>query len=101
LAAVRVIPPFRLVPEGLTEEAAALPPFSWADPEIGSRHRLGGRPTFLQEARIPACSDCGEPMTFYGQLDSINDEFNLADCGLVYVFVCFDCFTAQAFVQSG
>jgi len=40
-------------------------------------------------------------MTFYGQLDSINDEFILADCGLVYVFVCFDCFSAQAFIQSG
>ena len=47
------------------------------------------------------CSNCHESMTFYGQLDSINDEFILADCGLVYVFVCFGCFTAQAFVQSG
>jgi hypothetical protein len=33
-------------------------------------------------------------MTFYGQLDSISDEFILADCGLVYIFVCFDCFSA-------
>lgn len=101
MATVRDIPPFRLVPEALTEEAAALPPFKWADAEIGSRHGLGGRPTYLQKAEIPACSTCGESMTFYGQLDSINDEFILADCGLVYVFVCFDCFTAQAFIQSG
>ena len=40
-------------------------------------------------------------MTFYGQLDSVNDEVILGDCGLVYVFVCFDCLTADAFVQSG
>jgi hypothetical protein len=97
---VRELPPFRLVPEPLSTEAAALPPFRWADPEIGSRHRLGGSPTFLQEADVPVCSSCQEAMTFYGQLDSINDEFILADCGLLYVFVCFGCFTATAFVQS-
>ena len=98
---MREIPAFRLVPEALTEEAAALPPFKWANPEVGSRHRLGGTPTYLQKAEIPACPSCGEPMISYGQLDSINDEFILADCGLVYVFVCFDCFIAEAFIQSG
>ena len=40
-------------------------------------------------------------MTFYGQLDSLNDEFCLADVGLVFVFVCFDFFEATAFIQSG
>jgi hypothetical protein len=39
-------------------------------------------------------------MTYYGQLDSIGDEITLADCGLLYVFVCFDDFTAAAVVQS-
>jgi hypothetical protein len=39
-------------------------------------------------------------MSFYGQLDSINEEFNIADCGLIYVFLCFDCFEAKAIVQS-
>lgn len=89
------------MPEALSEEAAALPPFEWADPEIGSRNKLGGAPTYLQGAEIPVCSDCRQAMTFYGQLDSTNDEFVLADCGMVYVFVCFDCFTAEAFIQSG
>ena len=28
-------------------------------------------------------------MTYYAQLDSINDEFCIADCGMIYVFVCF------------
>jgi len=39
-------------------------------------------------------------MTFYGQLDSINDEFNLADCGLIYVFVCFGCFETKSILQT-
>lgn len=63
--------------------------------------QTGRETTYLQQAETPVCSNCHESMTFYGQLDSINDEFILADCGLVYVFVCFGCFTAQAFVQSG
>ena len=40
-------------------------------------------------------------MTFYGQLDSIGDDFVLADAGVVEVFVCFDCFEAAARVSSG
>ena len=39
-------------------------------------------------------------MTFYGQLDSINDEFVIADVGVVLVFLCFDCFEAAAQVAS-
>lgn len=29
-------------------------------------------------------------MSFYAQLDSINDEFCVADVGLIQVFVCFE-----------
>lgn len=39
-------------------------------------------------------------MTFYGQLDSVGDDFALADVGVVMVFVCFDCFEAAALVDS-
>jgi hypothetical protein len=47
------IPPFKLVPEPLSPEAADLPKFKWAgrDPdgrEIGPPHKLGGEPDFLQ-----------------------------------------------------
>lgn len=97
---MRRVPAFRLVPEPLTEEAAELPGFKWADPDIGTRHRLGGEPSFLQPADHPRCDQCGEVMSFYGQLDSINDEFILADAGLVFVFVCFDCYTSKSFIQS-
>ena len=96
---MREIPPFKLVPQPLTTEAADLPPFKWAAEEIGTRHRLGGRPDFIQRPRQPKCA-CGKDMTFYAQLDSINDEFILADCGMIYVFVCSDCNETQSFMQS-
>jgi hypothetical protein len=60
------IPPFRL-PEPLSPEAAELPKFKWAgkDPdgrEIGTRHKLGGEPDFLQaSSRTPLCTDCRYP----------------------------------------
>jgi hypothetical protein len=84
----------------MSAEAEALAPFKWAPKEIGTRHRLGGEPTWVQDDQTPVCSQCHLPMTFYGQLDSINDDFNIADCGLIYVFVCFDDYEAKALVQS-
>ena len=48
----------------------------------------------------PTCPVCSDTMTFYGQLDSVNDEVVLADAGVVLVFVCFDCFEAIAQVAS-
>ncbi len=97
---MRPIPPFKLVAEPLNEDAARLPPFKWAGRDIGKRHRLGGEPEFLQKTERPRCS-CGAHMTFYAQLDSINDEFVLADCGVIYVFVCFSCFQTKSILQSG
>ena len=94
------IPPFRLRPEPLSPEAERLPRFEWAPEEVGQRHQLGGEPEWLQDDATPVCTECGEKMTFYGQLDSINDDIVLADSGLVYVFVCFDDFKAAAVVQS-
>jgi hypothetical protein len=96
---MKTIPPFKLVAQPLNDEAASLPPFKWAGGEVGKRHRLGGEPQFLRKPEIPECS-CRKPMTFYGQLDSINDEFVLADCGIIYVFVCFDCFETKSVLQT-
>jgi uncharacterized protein YwqG len=67
---------------------------------MGTRHKLGGTPDFIQRDEHPTCPDCKEPMTFYGQLDSINDEFCLADCGMIYVFVCFGCLETTTVLQS-
>jgi hypothetical protein len=94
------IPPFRLVPEPLTPEAAASPGFQWAPDEVGTRHRLGGKPEAVQPVEYPSCSECKNVMTFYGQLDSLSDAYCIGDVGLVYVFLCFDCLTAEAVVDS-
>jgi len=40
-------------------------------------------------------------MTFYGQLDSVGDQIALADVGMIYVFVCFNCFETRSILQSG
>lgn len=97
---MKKIPPFRLEPKPLNEQAKSLPKFKWAGDEIGTRHKLGGEPDFLQEDNIPICKDCGEKMSFYGQLDSINDDYCIADCGMIYTFICFDCITVKSFIQS-
>src|SRR6266850_5832946 len=93
------IPEIPLKPTPTTDEASRAIGFEWAGGNIGSRHKLGGAPTWLQEPEVPRCS-CRKDTTFYGQLDSIGDAVCLADCGIVYVFVCFDCFTTASVLQS-
>lgn len=41
-------------------------------------------------------------MTFYAQLDGLPavTELDLADSGLIFVFVCFDCFEVGALLHS-
>lgn len=95
---MRVIPPFKLILQPLNDEAAALPPFKWAGSETGRRHRLGGTPDFIQDPVTPECT-CGKVMTFYVQIDSINDQIVLGDCGMIYVFVCFDCLETKSILQ--
>jgi hypothetical protein len=97
---VKKIPPFRLEPRPLSDEAAVLPKFRWASPEMGTRHKLGGEPDFIQGSDWPNCAGCDKRMTFYAQLDSINDDFCIADCGMIYVFICLGCNESKAIVQS-
>ena len=89
--------PLLLAPQ--SPDAHSAVGFRLAGGDIGSRSKLGGEPSWLQDPDVPACS-CGEPMTFYGQLDSIGDDLVLADCGLIYVFVCFGCFETKSVLQS-
>jgi hypothetical protein len=97
---MKTIPPFKLIPEPLNDEARRLPKFKWASNEIGTRHRLGGEPQLLQDEQWPTCPAGHGRMTFFGQLDSINDDICIADCGMIYVFICFDCSKAISIVQS-
>ena len=79
------IPPLRLIPEPVSDEARRLPGFTWAGGDAGRRHQLGGSPARkLSEA----------------QLDSINDDIMIADVGIIYVFVCFDCNETKALIDS-
>ena len=94
------IPPYKLLLEPLNEEARQAQGYEWAGGEIGKRHRIGGDPDFIQEDEIPICPECRIRMTFYAQLDGVGDEYDIADCAMIFVFLCFDCFTVTAFVQS-
>lgn len=97
---MKIIPSFNLRLEPLDEIAKAEQGFKWASKEIGQRHKLGGVPDFLQEEYLPTCLSCQKKMTFYAQLDSIGDNIQIADCGMIYVFLCFDCFETSSLVQS-
>jgi len=98
---MKKIPMFRLVPEPASDAARQLPGFKWAGDEVGKRHQLGGLPApSMSDDRWPQCPDCHEPMTFYGQLDSINDEFCVADAGFICVFICFDCNEVKAVIET-
>jgi hypothetical protein len=93
------IPEIRLELNPQSEEASAAIGFRYADKEIGKRSKLGGEPQWIQRDATPQC-DCGKAMTFYGQLDSIGDKFNLADCGMIYAFICFDCYETKSIFQT-
>ncbi len=96
------IPEFRLTPVPVGVEAASLAerPFRWASSDVGFRHKIGGKADFLQKPEQPTCGTCRIEMVFYGQLDSVSDDFSIADCGMIYVFLCFHCYEARAIVQS-
>jgi hypothetical protein len=96
---MRTIPAFKLIPEPADDEAPEPVDCHPGIATINERHRLGGKPKFIEAEEIPVCA-FGNPMTFYAQLDSVSEEFSLADRGMIYVFVCFNCFEAKAVVQS-
>jgi hypothetical protein len=97
---MRKIPPFKLALQPLNEEAQKLEKFKWAGDDIGDRNKLGGAPNFLQGDEYPICDHCKKRMDFYAQLDSLNDEFIIADCGMIYVFMCFECVETKSIIQS-
>ncbi|MFN3257941.1 MAG: hypothetical protein ACE37B_19855 [Ilumatobacter sp.] len=70
---MKQIPAFPLRAEPLTDEAAELRCFPYADPDVGTRHRIGGEPFFTGPDDYPRCDSCGETRSFYGQLDSIGE----------------------------
>lgn len=101
-----VIPeiPIELRPPSDSAKAAIGFKYAGADSQgriVGERSKFGGTPDWLQSDSVPNCSHCRTPMTFYAQLDSIGDSVCIADCGMIYIFLCFDCFQPTAIVHSG
>ena len=91
------IPEYRIELIPLTVEAQKARGFPMSDPNIGNRWKIGGKPDFIQNELWPKCPSCGEKMAFYAQLDAIGDGYDIADCGLVYVFMCFDCYETKSY----
>lgn len=89
------IPKIKLIPHPETDEAKSIVGYTF-NKTAGTRHHLGGTPDGLNEEDYPSCSDCKKVMTFYAQIDSIGDKYELADCMVIHNFVCFDCFTVKS-----
>jgi hypothetical protein len=62
----------------------------------------GGAQDLPREVDWPSCPQGDGAMSFYAQLDGVPavTEFDLADEGLIFVFVCFDCFKVQALIHT-
>ena len=89
------IPKIKLVPVPESDEAAKAIGYKW-NKEAGTRHFLGGKPELSVGCSSPKCESCGADMTFYAQIDSIGDAFDLADCMVIHTYVCFECFTVKS-----
>jgi len=88
------IPKIKLTPTPETEEAKSAVGYKWNE-IAGTRHFLGGQPEGIERQDYPKCQSCNQPMTFYAQIDSIGDKYDLADCMVLHNFVCFDCFEVE------
>ena len=53
--------------------------------------KVGGAPDWIQEDETPICPDCTELMQLVVQVDSFDNEYQFADMGRLYTFVCFNC----------
>jgi hypothetical protein len=84
---------------------------------LGLRSKLGGVPDWDQQDETPACSSCKRPMSFVGQLDSIEHDYSnnpnrvgalsggqhymFGDVGMLYIFFCFECCEPEIIFQCG
>jgi hypothetical protein len=75
----------------------ALEGANWLLPGVAFS-QLGGHPTWIQEARYPACLECESPMPFIGQLS--NEDFQKYGEGIYYIFLCKTCKIAATTYQQ-
>ncbi|AII53350.1 hypothetical protein N008_15360 [Hymenobacter sp. APR13] len=93
------IPEIKMVPQPESEAAKQAVGYQWND-VAGTRHKLGGKPDSAGEVVYPTCPECSDTMTFYAQVDSIGDAYDLMDCCVIHVFVCLDCFTTTSMINQ-
>jgi len=91
--AAEVLAPIRLVPDAQDAEAAGIEAERIAEAEF----KVGGEPDWRQAPAVPVC--CGQPMLFYGQLDSLGGDYIIGDVGLLYVFLCRLCCSSRSILQ--
>ncbi len=96
---MKTIPEYRLELRNVDGSPVITKRFKWASPEIGSRSKIGGNPDPLCGER-PRCSSCQKEMSFYAQIDSLDDDNVIGDCGMIFVFICLDCGIPEAIVKS-
>lgn len=96
---MKKIPRIKLVPTPETSEGISAVGYTW-NTEVGFRHFLGGVPDTREGVEVPKCQDCGVEMTFYSQIDSIGESYDLADCMVIHTYVCFDCFTVKSLLNQ-
>ncbi len=89
--------PLRMAPK--TSKVKALVNGTFGHSEAGDGHKLGGSPDWIQGDETPDCTECSEPMGFYGQLDHLGSVESLQDMGMIYVFVRRECYTTEAVLQ--
>jgi hypothetical protein len=87
----------KMIPE--STKAKAVVEGNYGYQEAGDRHKLGGTPDWIQSDETPTCPECRERMDFYGQLDHLGSIEPLRDCGMIYVFICRECYTTEAILQ--
>jgi hypothetical protein len=68
----------------------------------GPASQVGGYPSWLQEPEYPLCPECGEPMTFIGQVQLADLATGAEDLleGVVYAFLHASCGRAATLYQQ-
>jgi hypothetical protein len=114
---MEILPEFRVTLTRLKKGETAYPIDGPHYEYHGQRTKLGGEPDWVQSDEVPLCSDCGAPMSFVAQIDSVEHQWKsnphsvdalsddqrwmFADVGMIYVFFCFECSTTSSIFQCG
>ena len=88
-------------PDVLPERRVELVPLAGPQPdEDDKRHQLGGTPFWVQSSYSPACRTCGKPMKVFAAIDTDDTlAISFGDMGMLYAYVCPECFVLATTAQ--